>query len=275
MRSCIFMYLNLLAFSFFLSDPTLAAETKSKRPKTGALIICGGGGTPNKIIEQFVKLAGGKKGHLVVIPTAGSDKSVRNTKRTIELWKSRGIGTVEVLHTRNRDRANNTEFIKPLKKATAVWFGGGQQSRLSAAYVGTKVEQEIQNVLRRGGVIGGTSAGAAIQSRVMIESGRETPKISKGLDLLPGAIIDQHFLRRNRVNRLLDALRKHPQRVGIGIDEGTGVIVQNGMVEVVGNSYVMVVVPARKGQPLRIQSYRSGSRFRWNSFLSDNKGQTQ
>ncbi|MGF1582629.1 MAG: cyanophycinase [Gemmataceae bacterium] len=254
---------------------TVAGDLKPKSGNTGALVVCGGGSTPTKIIERFVELAGGKQGRLVIIPTAGSDRSVADTRRTIQLWKSRGIGTVDVLHTRDRKRANEMEFVQPLQKATAVWFPGGQQYRLAAAYSGTKVEREVKDVFRRGGVVGGTSAGAAIQSRVMIESGRDIPKISTGFDLLPQAIIDQHFLRRSRLNRLLYAVRKHPKRIGLGIDEGNGIIVRNGMVEVVGGSYVLVVVPPRNEQPLQIHSFSGGSRFRWKQFTADSDARNQ
>jgi len=108
-----------------------------------------------------------------------------------------------VLHTRSRDKANTTEFVAPLRHATAVWFEGGQQSRLAAAYVGTEVERELYAMSDRGGVIGGTSAGAAIMSRVMVEGGNPEPRMGTGLDLLPGTIVDQHFL-----------VRGHPHRAG-------------------------------------------------------------
>jgi cyanophycinase len=103
------------------------------------------------------------------------------------------------------------------------------------------VEKELYQLVQRGGVIGGSSAGAAIQSRVMIRGGKGQPKISTGLELLQGAIIDQHFLKRNRLSRLLAAIRTHPKLIGFGIDEGTAIVVSDNKYRIVGKSYVIRV----------------------------------
>src|SRR5690606_9814305 len=108
-------------------------------------------------------------------------------------WLERGIGAVEILHTRDRAVADTPEFTEPLRRATAVWLSGGAQSRLAEAYGGTAVEREILAVLARGGAVGGTSAGAAIQSPTMIAGGNPVPEIAQGFALLPGTIVDQHF----------------------------------------------------------------------------------
>ena len=155
------------------------------------------------------------------------------------LWKSRGFDSVQLLHTTDRKTADSEEFTKPLTTATAVWFGGGSQQRIADAYVGTRTEREIYKLMKRGGVIAGSSAGAAIQTRVMIASGRTEPKISKGLNLLSNAIVDQHFLRRNRIPRLMAAVKANPKLVGFGIDEGTALVVEKNKAVVVGRSYVL------------------------------------
>lgn len=202
------------------------------------LVIAGGGSLPEKVYSEFRRLAGDRP-RLVIIPTASSrEVNLPELKRT---WKSRGFDSVEVLHTKDRSMADREQFAKPLTTATAVWFGGGQQQRIADAYVGTRTEKEIYNLMKRGGVVGGTSAGAAIQTRIMIRSGRDKPDISKGLNLLPGAIVDQHFLRRNRLSRLLHAVRANPNCVGFGIDENTALVVENNKAKVVGDSYVLQV----------------------------------
>lgn len=226
----------------------------------GTLVVVGGGKIPDTIVSRFVKTAGGDAARLVVIPTASSDNVIPTAEATAELWQSRGISHTVLLHTRDRAQSDDDAFVKPLRDATAVWISGGLQSRLAAAYGGTRVQTELQSLLKRGGVIGGTSAGAAIQSGVMIESGNPVPKISRGLDLIPNTIIDQHFLRRNRVNRLIEAVSRHSNQIGIGIDEATAVIIQGNRAQVVGESYVTIVTQP-EDRPLAMQTLRDGDEF--------------
>ena len=94
-------------------------------------------------------------------------------------------------------------------------------------------------LVNRGGVVGGTSAGAAPQSRVMIRGGNPVAHVGRGFNLLPGAVVDQHFLKRSRVNRLLGVIEAHPDLVGYGIDEGTAMIVRGDRFRVLGASYVL------------------------------------
>jgi len=199
-----------------------AAEPAVAAAVSGALVICGGETLPAEIYERFIELAGGQeKARLVVITTA-SDRAGRPAQQEFaDSWKARKISQVTLLHASSRKEANMPKFVEPLRGATAVWFEGGQQGRVADAYLDTAVERELYAVLKRGGVIGGTSAGAALQSRVMIRDGYPVAKVSRGFDFLPGAIVDQHFLKRNRLKRLLGVLKEHPDLVGYGIDEGT------------------------------------------------------
>jgi cyanophycinase len=258
-----FRVASFLAVFSILSaaDVAVAQSDDSASERTGSLVICGGGELPEEALDRFVELACGEQGKLVVIPTAGTDKGIADQAATIEQWTARGIGSVTVLHTRDRDVADSEEFVKPLEDATAVWFRGGQQSRLAEAYVGTATETAILEVFRRGGVIGGTSAGAAIQSRVMIQSGNPVPKITTGFDLLPGVIIDQHFLYRNRFTRLQTAIRNHPDRIGVGIDEDTAVLFCQGQCHVLGDSYVTLITTAEKPVSFSVRTVRSGQTF--------------
>ena len=239
--------------------PQAPASTQVAPTAEGSLVIVGGGSVPKPVLDRFVELAGGPEGRLVVIPTAGSDE---NGTEIIQRWIERGLGSVSVLHTRDRKEADSATFVQPLSKATAVWFLGGQQSRLADSYVGTATERAIVDLFRRGGVVGGTSAGAAIQSRVMIQSGSPIPKITTGLDLLPDAIIDQHFLHRNRFNRLLSAVLDHPECVGVGIDESTAVVFQRGECCVFGGSYVTVVSAKTGPASLSVHTFHAGQSFR-------------
>ncbi len=212
----------------------------------GKLVICGGGQLPEDIFEHFINAAGGKTANLVVVPTASEFADHFPVDYYLAAWKQRGVETVRVLHTRSSREADDEQFVAPLRSATAVWFHGGYQSRLSEVYVGTRFEAELQALLRRGGVIGGTSAGAAIMSRLMIAGGKADPRTGVGFDLLPDAVIDQHFLQRNRQPRLRSVVERHPGRFGVGIDEGTALIVQGTRLAVLGESVVTVCLPSSR-----------------------------
>ena len=116
----------------------------------------------------------------------------------------------------------------------------------------------IHNVMRRGGVVGGISAGAAVMSSVMIRKGHQSPEMGRGFGLLPGTVIDQHFLARNRQERLLGALAHHPGHVGLGIDEGAAVLVRGGRLSVLGDSEVMACISPSPGRPPRVATLRPG-----------------
>src|SRR5262245_50563765 len=123
---------------------------------SGSLVIVGGGDVPDAVREQFLQLAGGKNAKLVVIPTASASADGPDADKSLEPWKKREVNSVVLFHTRKRDQAEDAAFLKPLTQATGVWLGGGDQSKLTAAYRGTLVEKELHKLLERGGVIGGT-----------------------------------------------------------------------------------------------------------------------
>lgn len=254
-------HLIAILVTIFLTECAWCVEVTDSSTKKGTLVVVGGGTIPDDAIKLFIERAGGKNARLVVIPTATSDARIGDGKDLIALWKRRGAGTVNVLHTRSRETADTPTFVEPLKTATAVWIGGGIQSRISKAYVGTATEQELMALLKRGGVVGGTSAGAAIMTRVMIAGGKDTPKISLGFDFLPGAIVDQHFTERGRRPRLLAALRKHPTVCGFGIDESTALIVQGDSARVIGRSKVIAISPNNLTEPLKVREFAHGARF--------------
>jgi cyanophycinase len=223
----------------------------------GALVLCGGGRLPDAVREKFIELAGGRQAHLVIIPTASGDDTVADDGREVEkIWRSREPATITILHTRVPAEANDPAFVEPLKHATGVWITGGRQSQIAAAYSETLVEHELCELVKRGGVVGGTSAGAACQSRVMIVRGEihKTP----GLGLIPGAIVDQHFLARDRKARLFGALTQHPQLVGLGIDEGTALIVRGRTLSCLGDSTVTICLAAAGSHEATEVTLKSG-----------------
>ncbi|TWW00114.1 cyanophycinase [Chitinophaga pinensis] len=215
-------------------------------PQKGALIIVGGGKVGPEIWARFVELAGGPNANIVVIPTAGEDSALATGKSfEKELLQDLGVANVTVLHTRDPKVANTESFVAPLKKATAIWFPGGRQWKIADAYLHTLAEKEIKAVLTRGGVIGGTSAGATIQGSFLLRGDTKGNGILEGdhvqgLDLIHKVAIDQHILRRNRQFDLIGVIKAHPELLGIGIDESTAIVVQKDTFEVIGNSYVAV-----------------------------------
>ncbi|MDG3003436.1 cyanophycinase [Paludisphaera mucosa] len=232
--------------------------------KAGHLVICGGGGLPDPVRARFVELAGGPRARIVVVPTASEDADAkgRELEEFLEPWKKREVASVTLLHTRSRAEADKAEFAARLDESDGVWFSGGDQSRVTEAYLGTAFESGLRRLLARGGVIGGTSAGAAIMSRVMITGGAEKATVGVGFGFLPDVVVDQHALRRSRLNRLVGVLTEHPEvAAGVAIDEGTALIVDLGAKrwKVDGASYVVVLRHVKEAPPpLRIDVFHAG-----------------
>lgn len=249
--------LLLVGANYSIAEEQSTGDARSAQPRIdpdgikGSLVICGGGKLPDEIMDRFVETAGGKEARIVVIPTASSRVDDALTARLVKSWQDRGVASVAVLHSRDEDIIGRDDFVKPLTEATGVWFGGGSQSRIADAYLNTPVERELAALLQRDGVIGGTSAGAAIMSQVMIARGNPQAEVRTGFDLLPGTVIDQHFLARNRKPRLQGVLAKRKGLVGVGIDEGTALFVSGRRMRVVGGSKVTVLLAASKSRPER------------------------
>ena len=181
----------------------LSGEIPKVGPPSGALVVDGGGET-SETVKRFVALAGGVESPIVLIPTASESDPV-DLKRAEQAFARRfGFKHVSVLHTRDRAEADREEFVAPLKVARGVWFAGGRQWRLVDAYLGTRTQREIEAVLSRGGVIGGSSAGATIQGSYLLRGAREGNHImmakgyEEGFGYLKGVTVDQHLLVRKR-----------------------------------------------------------------------------
>ena len=161
------------------------------------------------------------------------------------MFKKAGATNVHLLHTRDTKVADSEEFVAVLRDARAVWFGGGRQWRLADAYLGTKTEAAFHDVLKRGGVIGGSSAGATIQASYLVRGAPEgnqimmSPGHEQGFAYIRNSAIDQHLLARKRENDMLPVIRKHPHLLGIGIDESTALYVRGNTAEVIGKSKVL------------------------------------
>lgn len=180
---------------------------------------------------------------IVVIPTAGGADTYTETSG--DFLRNKGATNVTVLHTKSKEAANSDEFIKPLLNAQAVWFGGGRQWHLVDSYKDTKCEALFWKVLDRGGVIGGSSAGATIQGSYLARGDTKNNQIMMGdhevgFGFIKNIAIDQHVLARNRQFDLFDITKKRPELLGIGIDERTAIVVQGDQFEVIGDHYVLM-----------------------------------
>lgn len=214
-------------------------------PKKGSLVIVGGAMRDEAILERFLDLAGGPDALIVVIPTAGGDEEYDQDWRGLRQFRAAGATNLTVLHTKDRDEANTEEFVEPIREAGGVWFGGGRQWRLADSYLNTKTHEALWELLDRGGVIGGSSAGATIQGSYLARGDSRTNTImmgdhEAGLGFVKNVAIDQHLLRRNRQFDLLEITQARPELLGIGIDENTAIVVQGDEFEVIGQSYVVI-----------------------------------
>jgi cyanophycinase len=211
----------------------------------GKLIIIGGGEIPDTIYTLFAAACGGKDQSIVVIPTATGDEEWIKSGGHLKKFSDRGFTKLTTIHTRERVKADDPEFIKAVNNAQGIFFGGGDQSKLAEAYAGTALHRAMFDLLNRGGVIMGTSAGATIMGSVLIggdhrKTPHKTQQFPAGLSFMANTAIDQHVLARNRQFDLLPVLEADTSLFGMAIDESTAAVVEKGMVSVAGESYVLI-----------------------------------
>jgi cyanophycinase len=234
-----------LAVSGLLAPAAMAAPVV-QGPENGTLIIAGGGPMGPEIMSRFISLAGGPNANIVVIPTAQGDGKFDNNWPGLKMFRDAGAKHLTVLHTTDRKVADSEAFVAPLKKATGVWLVGGRQWHLVDSYLGTRSEAAIKDVLRRGGVVAGTSAGASIQASYLVRGARSgneimmAPGYEEGFGLLRGTAIDQHVTTRHRENDLNAVVEAHPDLLGIGLDQSTAIVVKRDSFEVIGDAHVFI-----------------------------------
>ena len=258
---------SALAFGVSLRPSAQApapAAAPEYGPAKGALVIVGGGATEGTgIVEKFIQLAGGPEAKFVIVPTAGGNRAQDGTIRVykeedaIAPWLKRGLKNVKMLHSHDPKVADTEEFAKVLRDANAVWFNGCRQWNIVDSYANTLTYREFHKVLERGGVIGGSSAGATIQGEYLVRgdtSGARVmmtaePTHQDAFKFLRNVAIDQHINTRNRWDDLIPVIQKHQKFLGIGLSEGTAIIVTGDTFEVMGKWKVAVHDNARLYQP--------------------------
>lgn len=220
------------------------------------------------LLREFVKLAGGRRARLVVIPSASSFQDEVVESYTA-VFTRLGAPGVEVVNPATRTEAHDEAAVAQIDGATGVFMTGGSQLRLSHLLPGTPVGDALHRAHERGCVVGGTSAGASIMSDFMISMGEEgvTPRqrgsqLSAGLGLLRGVVVDQHFDQRARYGRLMSVIAPSPHLLGVGIDEDTAIVVRDRREFTVRGSGAVFVVDchaahtdapeARAGAPMLV-----------------------
>lgn len=210
-------------------------------PRRGAIIAAGGGNLDERIYEEFVRMAGGRDAHIVLIPTAGAEDGSHDGWTASQELRKAGVERLEILHTRSRAVADLEAFASPLEDATGVWLSGGRQWRLVDAYLDTRTHRALEAVLARGGVIGGNSAGASALASFLIRGGEDNvqvmvPDRTQGFGFLREVAIDQHLLTRGRENQMFEVLKEHPDVLGIGLTEGAALVVTQDLARVIGGN---------------------------------------
>lgn len=216
----------------------------------GRLLAIGGGEDKEKaclILKEFVQLAGGEKARIVVFTTATDSPEDAAAKYT-KVFKRLGAKQIDAIDVSERIDAKNAESIEKVKKATGIFFTGGDQLNITSLMGGTELQTAIMESYESGVIVGGTSAGAAMMGNSMIVTGAsdENPRVGSvemapGTDLIVGCIIDTHFSQRGRHGRLLTAIAHFPQDIGFGIDENTAMLVNKNHFEVIGEGAVTVI----------------------------------
>jgi cyanophycinase len=257
------MKLNL-ALAVTLFAGTIFAQTPDYGPVKGTLVIQGGGtDVGTGIFETFINRAGGLGAKIVVVPTAGGNRTpdgnvrVYKEEQVLARWKARGAANVWMLHTHDPKVADTEEFAKILRDANGVWFDGGRQWNIVDSYANTLTLREFHKVLDRGGVIGGSSAGATIQGDYLVRgaiAGSEIvmtpePEHEHGFAFLRKVAIDQHINTRNRWDDIVPVIKKYPNLLGIGLSEGTAIVVTGDHFEVIGKWKVAIHDNSRVYQP--------------------------
>lgn len=231
-----------------LPNAGTASDSAAPRvgPARGTVMVVGGGSQGPEVFAKLIELAGGPDALIVEVPTAGGDSvDISTVGRGL---RAAGARNVVVYHTTSKAVADADTFVAKIAGARGVWFGGGRHFRLVNSYAGTKSERAFQAVLDRGGVVGGSSAGASILASYLVRGAPSNdnrimnhPQYLKGFGYLRNVAVDQHVVARERLADLHDSLTsKRADLLGISEDEGTVWVVQGDSAEIIGRNKAFV-----------------------------------
>jgi cyanophycinase len=246
------------------SAPAAASGAPAYGPARGTLVVVGGNMSDDfGVPQRFIRLAGGPAKKFVVVPTNGGNHASDGSPvqydadTVLAPWRRRGLTNLVMLHTSDPKVADTAAFAAPLADADAVWFDGGRQWNMADSYLGTRTLQAFRAVLDRGGVIGGTSAGATILGEYLVRGDTKSadivmtdePHHQRGFALLRRTAIDQHINTRDRWDDLVPVVLRFPELLGLGLSEDTAIVVTGDRFEVIGRWKVTVHDPTATYQP--------------------------
>lgn len=218
--------------------------------KHGQLIIIGGAEDKENectILREFIRRSGGRRAKIVVM-TAATSLPGEVGAMYRDIFERFEVEQVDIVDTERREDASDSRNLEIIEQATGVFFSGGDQSRITDLLKDSPIDRILHERLKTGLIIGGTSAGAAMMSEIMIVEGEgethprlETVTLEPGMGFVSGVAIDQHFAQRGRLGRLVSALVQQPSVLGIGIDENTAIIVDGDRIEVIGEGGVTII----------------------------------
>lgn len=250
-------------FQLALTPKSQMVPSPTTPARVGQLIIIGGGQIPASIHQKIITLAGGPEARILIVPLASSIP-LEVGKSAQEQFQTMGVSHVEVFACQAGEM-DRPDCLQQIRSATGIFFTGGDQNKLAAAFNQTQAFDTMRHQHQRGQVLAGTSAGAAIMSQVMLTGDENKPpqrnpaeptpedrpfdsiqqqrvQTTLGFGFVDRYIIDQHFIKRQRQNRLISAVLDRPALIGIGIDESTGIVVKaDQSFEVIGAASVMIV----------------------------------
>jgi cyanophycinase len=240
-------------------------------PPRGTVVVVGGGGMGPEIYKAFIDAAGGPDALILDVPNAGGADSVNANAG--QAWRNNGAKNVVVLFTKDRKVADSDSFTAIIRKAGGVWFEGGRQWHLVQDYGGTKTERAIMEVLERGGVVGGSSAGASILGDFMVRGApsnnnmiMDYPGYEIGFGYLKNVGIDQHVVARSRLPDLADSIiPRYPNLLGISEDEGTAWVIRGDTGHIIGRNKAFVYNGKEKDADAPFLTLRPGDRFDLNT----------
>jgi cyanophycinase len=237
-------------------------------PAGEKLVLLGGGPRPPEALARFVEWAGNGDSRLLVVTWASAEplESYLSLERDLRLYRPASVEPAPFAPLGPGDRHR---VLAAIRRATGIFFGGGDQGRIMDVLQDRELAEALRERYRQGVVFGGTSAGTAVMSGLTITGGGDHTvldgqkvEVRAGLGLLPGVILDQHFLKRQRQNRLFGLVLDHPRLLGVGVDEGTALAVSdNRHAEVVGPGSVMMVDAVAGSDDLVVSLVRPGETF--------------
>ena len=269
-------FLVFLAFNF-----TFSQNSKGK------LFIIGGGSRPDFLVDRMIKEAGLKSGETVAIFPHASEEQDSSFYYAKQQFEKRNLKALDCAF--KKDEKLSPSKLDSLKTAKLIYIGGGDQVRfMEIINSNPEVKKILKSAYQNGKMIAGTSAGAAVMSEVMITGNQlkykdyentfdnieiKNVETKQGLGFIKTAVIDQHFVVRSRYNRLLSLIIENPTYKGIGIDEGTAILVKNGSAEVVGRAQVIVFKNPKQSKKLNgdklgaqgitLDIYLNGEKFKF------------